>query len=122
MSARTEVPAMARRMGRLIACLMLTPLLALGAAPAFFEVTEHGAECESLDLLLTSANSGIVRVRRCDDCPLMQLEVTADTRVYQAGALITLADADNNRDLGATVLFDPETGRVTRILLRKRPR
>ena len=84
------------------------------------KVVEHAAESSFLDLSLTSSTSGTIRAKRCDYCKELTLQVTADTLVVQGNTKITLIDADQNRYLGATVLFDPETMTVTRILLRGR--
>jgi hypothetical protein len=99
--------------------LAIASSAALAAGPRFVEIIEHAAECPSLDLLLTSSTSGVIRARRCDNCPLLTLDVDENTAVYRQGTSTTLLEADNNRDRGATVMFDPETLRVTRILLRQ---
>ncbi|MEO0975372.1 MAG: hypothetical protein AAFX85_19965 [Pseudomonadota bacterium] len=87
---------------------------------SYMKVVEHAAESAFLDLSLNTSTSGTIRAKRCDHCKELRLQVTADTIVVQGNTKITLIDADQNRHLGATVLFDPETMIVTRILLRGR--
>lgn len=107
-----------------LAALLLGGLLAATAAtaerPGYMKILEHAAESQVLDLSLTSQTSGTIRARRCDYCEELTLLVDADTQVLQGGQRLTLADAERNRDRGATVFYDPETLVVTRILLRNR--
>jgi hypothetical protein len=103
-----------------LALAATAPVTPLAAAPKSLAVIEYAAECPTLDLLLTSPTSGVIRARRCDDCPLLRLDVDANTAVYRGRQLVPLSEADNNRDRGATVMFDPKTRRVTRILLPTR--
>ncbi len=87
--------------------------------PGEMKILEHAAESPYLDLALTTSDSGTVRTRRCDHCPMLTLRVDGNTVVRQGGTRLSLSDAELNRDRGATVFFDPETLIVTRILLRQ---
>lgn len=99
---------------------ILTPAVADTARPGYMKILEHAAETSYLDLALTSSTSGTIRARRCDDCEEMTLRVDANTVVLQNGQRLSLLDAERIRDRGATVMFDPDTLMVTRILMRAR--
>ncbi|MEM9386116.1 MAG: hypothetical protein AAGA68_13710 [Pseudomonadota bacterium] len=100
--------------------------LALGAStcahalyPNEMVIREHAAESPYLDLSLTSTTTGTIRARRCDQCPELTLRVDGSTVASQGGRRLTLAQAELNRDRGATVFYDPKSLIVTRILLRQ---
>lgn len=130
-SRALEAPAAeASRAGLRLLCavslLIVAVLLALGPARAAAEGglrhLEYAAEAESLDIFVVDDSRARINARRCDYCELLTLTVDAQTRILMDGVQVTVQDAERVRNDGATVLFDPETRRVTRILLWHRPR
>ncbi len=99
----------------ILAILALTPAL---QAQTLVNL-EEAAEVESLELRLDSSGSGTVYARACDYCDLLALRVNSRTEVRRGRALISLEEAGRVRDTGATVLFDPATLQVTRIIFWK---
>ena len=82
---------------------------------------EEAAESANLDIRLFSAESGRIVAKACDYCESMFLTVNAATRVYLARQLVPLRRAEELADGGATVLYDPHTLIVTRIMLWNDP-
>lgn len=101
--------------------LVLAALLIAGQASATLEHVEYAAEAESLDIFVVDDANGRINARRCDFCELLTLTVTPNTRILLDGRPVGVLDAERYRNDGATVLFDPETREVTRILLWHRP-
>ena len=77
---------------------------------------EEAAEIESLEILSQGSSAGVIYGRICDACELLRLSVDAGTSITRQRASLSLADAAALRGQGATVLFDPATRKVTRII------
>lgn len=83
------------------------------ASPPLVNV-EEAAEVTRLQLQWQGNENAVVYARVCDHCELLRLSVDADTIVERDGTRLSLDDARSQRG-GATVVFIPQTRRVTRI-------
>ena len=99
---------------------LLAVTLLCAAATASGDTTvinlEEAAEIEELEILTQGTSAGVIYGRICDDCELLRLNVGAGTRITRQRTVLTLEQAAAVRDKGATVLFDPATRNVTRII------
>lgn len=77
---------------------------------------EEAAEVENLRIYTEGAAAGHVYARVCDACELLKLRIDATTRIVRSRQALGLASAAALSGKGATVLFDPRTQKVTRIL------
>lgn len=77
---------------------------------------EEAAEVQDLRINRDGPASGHVYARICDQCELLRLRIDSDSRIQRARQPLALDDAALLRGKGATVLFDPVTQKVTRIL------
>lgn len=75
---------------------------------------EEAAEVSQLQIQQQSADSGVIYARICDYCERLRLTVDAQTQITRRGARLTLEQA-RAVNAGATVMFEPRSGRVTRI-------
>ncbi len=109
-----------QRLSGIAASLLLTFSLAL---PSLTQAgrgeminLEEAAEVSELSLRILSNNRATVYASICDECELLSLQVTEKTEIRRGGQRMTLQEAANIVRAGATVLFDPNTLEVTRIL------
>ena len=77
---------------------------------------EEAAEIEKLEILTQGTSAGVIYGRICDACELLRLSVDAGTTITRQRTFISLDQAAALRGQGATVLFDPATRKVTRII------
>lgn len=78
-----------------------------------FEVLEGAAEVSALTLKSTVAQT--VYAQRCDECPTLALSVGPETQYFNGNAPTVLSRvAGQTRN--ATVFFNPQSRRVTRIM------
>lgn len=103
---------------RLSVLLFAALVLPAHAVPPQMRMVEEAAEVQRLDIHLSSGTSGSITVRECDYCELRSLSINAGTRVFLDRQQVPLSTVEKYRDEGATILFDPRTGVVTRILLQ----
>ena len=102
-------------MSRLIFALLLAgSAAAASAANTYFELIEYAAEVERLELATSPVQ--LLYARRCDESPMLALSVGPDSQVFDGKSRITLAAAARFTNRGGTVLFEPQTRRVTRII------
>lgn len=110
----------------------LIVLLGLLAAPAMaaLQALEQAVELRLDQVTLPGGPGSQMPVRRCADCPTMMLQVTAATTYYvspsrTAVSLQELKDAaagsTPRQKTFLNVFFDPETRRVTRLVLDRAP-
>ena len=104
-------------MQKILIAAMLLATLAAGADRTIYRHLESGAEMNKLTL--SASNEQLIYARVCDVCDLQALSIDGSTRVYDGRQRIDLATAAGFTDRGATVFFDPETRRVTRIVFWK---
>lgn len=103
---------------RILIIALLTLAAPAQAALPVPQIAEEAAEVEGLALRLVSATSGSITVRICDYCEYLTLRVESSTRAFHGKQPISLREAEKMTDIPATVLFDPKSGVVTRILLQ----
>ncbi len=100
---------------------LLAPALSHADRTSTLRHLEYAAETESLDIFVVNDSNARINARRCDYCELLTLTVTPQSVILMQGTRMSVRDAERLRNDGATVLFDPETLEVTRILLWHRP-
>ncbi len=104
-----------------LALALLVPALSHADRASTMRHLEYAAETQSLDIFVVNDSTARINARRCDYCELLTLNVTPQSVILMQGTRMTVRDAERLRNDGATVLFDPETLEVTRILLWHRP-
>ncbi|MFK7886836.1 MAG: hypothetical protein AB8G16_08220 [Gammaproteobacteria bacterium] len=105
-------------MKTIIQCLLASSLLLLCTLShaqrlEVFEVLERAAEVSELTLKANAAQT--VYAKRCDECPTLALSVGPETQYYNGNRAITLSRVAGQTH-NATVFFNAQTRRVTRIL------
>lgn len=88
----------------------------MAAEASIVQQVEEGAEVARLDLRLNGAGEGQIYARVCDQCEMLTLTVNAKTLAFVRKRPVSLAEAERRRGEGATVLFDPKSRIVTRIV------
>jgi hypothetical protein len=92
--------------------------LAGHAAPVHkLKTIEQAVEVPALTVRLDSANRAQVAARPCDHCPVVTLQIDADTKLSHHGHPLALDTLNAAAAQGATLFYLPESGRVTRIQL-----
>lgn len=94
-------------------------VIAFGATPfiaqaGVFKNLEHGAEIEILDL--SRADSGLIYARLCDYCEVLALSLGPQTQFFLGTKPLSSSDVARLRNRGATVFFDAETKKITRVV------
>ncbi len=82
----------------------------------FMEIKEYAAELRTTEFGNAPTSGGLIYVRRCDGCPVMGVTFRPQTLFQDGRRTITAAAAEKITTRGATVLFDPETRYVTRVI------
>jgi len=77
---------------------------------------EEAAEVSALVMHLDSPAAGRIFARVCDDCELLTLRANSKTRIKRGQKFLSLDQAAALKAKGATVLFNPSTLRITRII------
>ena len=95
--------------------VVAAPIGAHGANPPIVLV-EEAAEVSRLELQPGAGDGTRIYARICDQCQLLNLRISENTRVFRRKTPITLRDATQLRGIGATVLFDPQSKDITRII------
>ncbi|MEL7449661.1 MAG: hypothetical protein AAFN78_10655 [Pseudomonadota bacterium] len=99
----------------LLALCLALPSLAQAGRGELINL-EEAAEVSDLSLSILSNNTATVYARICDQCELLSLQVSERTEIRRGAQRMTLQEAAGIIKAGATVLFDPKTLEVTRIL------
>ncbi len=80
------------------------------------EIQEHAAEILNLDLGNAPSTNGLIYVRRCDSCNQVGVSFRAQTRFYDGKRPISAVAAEALAGRGATVLYEPGSRYVTRVI------
>ncbi|HEX7048563.1 MAG TPA: hypothetical protein VF275_13435 [Gammaproteobacteria bacterium] len=96
------------------ACLML---LLISSNVAAMRYIEDAYEVLNLRISMETPDTGSVEVRKCETCPLFELEITPETKFYKADTEISLAVATKYNGMEGVVLQDTTTKKVTRIII-----
>lgn len=99
----------------LTSAIFFVLLIAANNASGYIEEIEQGYETSALRVTLTGPESGRVVVKECDSCSEMELEITADTKVYKSNSVVPLARVERFRGQEGVVFRDIKSKRVTRI-------
>ncbi|NND65337.1 MAG: hypothetical protein HKM24_05165 [Gammaproteobacteria bacterium] len=87
------------------------------------QMIEGAAEVAKLDIKVSGEGEGYTYVRICDECDSVRLQLDAKTRLQiysRATRSKTATDLANLKQFlghNATVLFNPNTNRITRIVV-----
>lgn len=98
-----------------IACLMV--LLLVSSNAIAMRYIEDAYEVLNLQINMETPDTGSVEVSKCETCPLLELEITPETKFYKADTEISLAVATKYNGLEGVVLQDTTTKKVTRIII-----
>lgn len=82
----------------------------------FMEAKEYSAEIDSVDFGNAPTAGGLVYVKRCDQCAVTGVTFHSQTRFFDGDRVISADAAEKLGQRGATLLFDPETRYVTRVV------
>jgi hypothetical protein len=81
-----------------------------------FRLLEDAIETESLRLTLEDDNTGYVQGKICDDCKMLTVAITPETRAFHNNHEVTLKRAATRVGQPATVFINIEHTKVTRII------
>ena len=99
-----------------LALLVLAVPVAAQAVNPPIVLVEEAAEVMRLELQPGAGEGTRIYARICDQCEMLNLRISENTTVFRRKTPITLRDATQLRGIGATVLFDPDTKDITRII------
>ena len=80
-----------------------------------FEILEHVIEAQSLRITLDKKGTGSIQGRICDDCKLLTVAVSPETKAFQNGVEVPVVQAKSRLGKSATVFIDIEHTSVLRI-------
>ncbi len=77
---------------------------------------EDAIEAESLQININDSLDGYVIARQCSTCPKVKLKIDKTTQAIKRGKVIHLHQANQLNGKFATIIFDPKTKLVKRII------
>ncbi len=95
--------------------LVMVSLLMFGLEVYAFTNVEDAIETESLRITLKDKNTGYIQGRICDDCKLLTVAITAETKAFNKDLEVPLKQAAARAGKSATVFINIEHTSVTRI-------
>ena len=95
---------------------LLCGLMCAGVSAQFMEAKEFAAELDQVEFGNAPTSGGTIFVKRCDQCTSLAVTFRAQTRFFDGDRPITAAKAEQIVDRGATVLFDPDSRDVVRVI------
>ena len=99
--------------------LLLAAVLAISLNTGVTETLvniEEAAEVTRLKIRLDGPSTSRIYARICDNCELLTLRADSNTQILRGRTRLSLDQAASIKDKGATVLFNPTTLQVTRII------
>ena len=99
-----------------LAIAFVCGLLCAGSAAQFMEAREFAAELEQVEFGSAPTTGGLIFVKRCDQCSQQGVTFRAQTQYFDGDRQITAVAAEKLSGRGATVLFDPESRFVSRVI------
>jgi len=91
-------------------------LMVFGLQVYAFTNIEDAIETESLRITMNGSNSGYVQGRICDECKLLTVAITAETKAFNQDVEVPLNRAVARVGKPATVFINIEHTQVTRIV------
>jgi hypothetical protein len=91
-------------------------LVVFGLQVYAFSNAEDAIETESLRITLKDSNTGYVQGRICNECELLTVAVTAETKAFNKNNEVSLRQAAARAGKPATVFINIEHTQVTRIV------
>ena len=110
---------MLKRTLSLTVALVASMLLA-GTASAVLEVYEKAFEASTMDVTIPTSATASILVRHCPSCQAMTLSLTAATTFYIGKTAVTLQEFRewaSSSPRGLTILYFPESGEVSRMIV-----
>jgi len=92
--------------------LLMLPL----TGQAEFLMIEDAIESESLQININDSLDGYVITRQCSTCPKLRFTIDKTTQAVKRGKVIHLHQANQLNGKFATIIFDPKTKLVKRII------
>ena len=81
-----------------------------------FTLAEDAIETQSLRITLKGNNSGFIQGKICDECKLLTVAITAETKAFNKDSEVPLKQAATRAGKPATVFINIEHTQVTRIV------
>lgn len=100
------------KLALILACI----LFSASATAQFMQAKEFAAELEHVEFGNAPSTNSLIFVKRCDQCPRLGVTFRTQTQYFDGTRPITAAAAENLAGRGATVLFDPDSRYVTRVI------
>ena len=91
-------------------------VLCAGSAAQFMEAKEYAAELENVEFGNAPTTNGLIYIRRCDHCHQQGVTFRAQTQFFDGKRPITAVVAEKLTGRGATLLFDPDSRYVSRVI------
>lgn len=91
-------------------------LLCAVSAAQFMDAREFAAELERVEFGNAPTTGGLIFVKRCDQCSQQGVTFHTQTQYFDGDRQITALTAEKLTGRGATVLFDPESKIVSRVI------
>lgn len=101
---------------RLVVTALAVGLAAAGSSAQLMEAKEYAAEISRFEFGNAPTTNGLIFVRRCDQCAETGVSFRAQTQYFDGRRAITAEAAEQLSDRGATVMFDPGSRYVTRVV------
>ncbi len=86
------------------------------AGQAEILMLEDAIESESLQISINDSLDGYVITKQCSTCPKLKLKIDRTTQAIKQGKVIHLHQANQLNGKYATIIFDPRTKLVKRII------
>lgn len=97
---------------RIVAILLMVFGLQVNA----FTLVEDAIETESLRITFNDNNTGFIQGKICDDCKLLTVAITAETKAFNKNSEVPLKQVATRAGKPATVFINIEHTQVTRIV------
>ena len=99
----------------MINTIAMVSLMLFGTELYAFTISEHAIETDSLRITLKDNGTGFIQGKMCDECKLLTVAITAETKAFNKGVEVPLKQAAARAGKPATIFINIEHTRVMRI-------
>jgi hypothetical protein len=96
--------------------IVMILLMLFGLQVYAFTQVEDAIETESLRITVKDNHTGFIQGRICDECKLLTVAITAETKAFNKDTEVPLKQAAARAGKSATVFINIEHTQVTRIV------
>ncbi len=96
----------------IITCVVLSA----GSTAQLLEAKEYAAELNNVEFGSAPTTNSLIFVKRCDQCSRLGVSFRAQTQFFDGKRSITAVAAEKLTGRGATVLFDPDSRYISRVI------